>query len=145
MPVDLRPLPVAAGSPLLDGIVAEHLRLTRVHSAFVAQQAEAHRRFLSLRHAPAAAVAETPRLSRALTRALTSPPANAARRELRGFTRQDLEVHASGRISSIFGGLFAQQDGFARQVRMPEPPLLLADRVTDIEGEPGGGARHGVD
>nr|VFJ51145.1 MAG: PfaB family protein [Candidatus Kentron sp. FW] len=53
------------------------------------------------------------------------------------FTRQDLEVLASGRISSIFGPLFEKQDQYARQVRMPEPPLLLADRVTEIRGEPG--------
>ena len=51
--------------------------------------------------------------------------------------RKGLEVHSSGKISEIFGPLFAQQDGYARQVRMPEPPLLLADRVLGIEGEPG--------
>lgn len=53
------------------------------------------------------------------------------------FTREDLEVHASGTISRIFGELFRQQDGHAVQVRMPEPPLLLADRCTGMVGEPG--------
>ncbi|MEI8258270.1 MAG: fatty acid desaturase, partial [Deltaproteobacteria bacterium] len=53
------------------------------------------------------------------------------------FDRKQLEVHASGAISTIFGERFEQQDGFARQVRMPEPPLLLADRVLGIEGPPG--------
>ncbi len=53
------------------------------------------------------------------------------------FDRAGLEVHASGEISQIFGELFRQQDGYARQVRMPEPPLLLADRVLGIEGAPG--------
>src|SRR5262249_3141135 len=53
------------------------------------------------------------------------------------FSRRDLEILASGEISSIFGPLFAQQDGYRRQVRMPMPPLLLADRVTGIRGEPG--------
>ncbi|MEM7416266.1 MAG: beta-ketoacyl synthase N-terminal-like domain-containing protein [Gemmatimonadota bacterium] len=52
-------------------------------------------------------------------------------------TREQLEVHASGKISEIFGELFEQQDGYARQVRMPEPPLLFADRALLIEGEPG--------
>ncbi|MFB3079584.1 MAG: hypothetical protein ACE1Y4_16415, partial [Lysobacterales bacterium] len=33
--------------------------------------------------------------------------------------------------------LFEKQDQFAVQVRMPEPPLLLCDRVLGIEGEPG--------
>ncbi|MCA9613862.1 MAG: 3-hydroxyacyl-[acyl-carrier-protein] dehydratase FabA, partial [Myxococcales bacterium] len=53
------------------------------------------------------------------------------------FTREDLEIHASGTISRIFGQLFQQQDGHAVQVRMPEPPLLLADRCTGMVGEPG--------
>jgi len=53
-------------------------------------------------------------------------------------TREQLEVHASGRISDVFGELFERQDGYARQVRMPEPPLLFADRALTIEGEPGG-------
>jgi 3-hydroxymyristoyl/3-hydroxydecanoyl-(acyl carrier protein) dehydratase/1-acyl-sn-glycerol-3-phosphate acyltransferase len=52
-------------------------------------------------------------------------------------SRADLEILASGEISSIFGPLFRQQDGYRRQVRMPMPPLLLADRVTGIAGEPG--------
>ncbi|TXD36134.1 hypothetical protein FRC98_13510 [Lujinxingia vulgaris] len=53
------------------------------------------------------------------------------------FDRSDLEVLASGNISQIFGPLFSIQDDFPRQVRMPEPPLLLADRVTGIDAEPG--------
>lgn len=53
------------------------------------------------------------------------------------FSREDLEGLSSGKISHYFGELFAQQDQYHRQVRMPEPPLLLADRVIKIEGEPG--------
>ncbi|MDX1493365.1 MAG: hypothetical protein R3253_04850 [Longimicrobiales bacterium] len=52
-------------------------------------------------------------------------------------SREDLEIHAGGKISEIFGELFEKQDGYARQVRMPEPPLLFADRALTIEGEPG--------
>lgn len=57
----------------------------------------------------------------------------------RGFVldKEGLRVHASGTISEIFGPLFKQQDGYARQTRMPEPPLLLADRMTGIDAEPG--------
>lgn len=51
--------------------------------------------------------------------------------------REQLKVHSSGNISEIFGPLFQQQDGYAVQVRMPEPPLLLADRMTGIDAEPG--------
>jgi hypothetical protein len=53
------------------------------------------------------------------------------------FDRAALEVHAGGTISQIFGPLFAQQDVHSVQVRMPEPPLLLADRVTGIAAEAG--------
>ncbi len=43
---------------------------------------------------------------------------------------------SSGKISTVFGPEFADQDGYERQVRMPTPPLLLADRVTGIDAVP---------
>ena len=52
------------------------------------------------------------------------------------FSREDLEVLASGEISSRFGPAFADQDAYALQVRMPEPPMLLCDRVLGIDAEP---------
>ncbi len=52
------------------------------------------------------------------------------------FDRRQLEVHAGGRISEIFGPQFAAQDDYPRQVRMPLPPLLLADRVVGLSAEP---------
>ncbi|MGU3422982.1 beta-ketoacyl synthase N-terminal-like domain-containing protein [Methylobacterium sp. D54C] len=52
------------------------------------------------------------------------------------FNRKDLETLAGGRISSVFGPAFAGQDNHAVQVRMPQPPLLLCDRVLGIAGEP---------
>ncbi|MFD2331656.1 beta-ketoacyl synthase N-terminal-like domain-containing protein [Cohnella sp. GCM10020058] len=66
-----------------------------------------------------------------------SPPeAHAAAAQPIRFTREQLETLASGRISDVFGPVFAGQDGYAVQVRMPEPPLLLADRVVALDGEP---------
>lgn len=64
--------------------------------------------------------------------AASAAPAQGAVR----FTREQLMVHADGNISAIFGAQFAAQDGFKRQVRMPRPPLLLADRVTALRAEP---------
>ncbi|MBD8525375.1 type I polyketide synthase [Pseudomarimonas arenosa] len=52
------------------------------------------------------------------------------------FSRDQLLIHAGGAISSLFGDKFKHQDAYARQVRMPLPPLLLADRVTGIDAEP---------
>ncbi|NOX50874.1 MAG: beta-ketoacyl synthase [Gammaproteobacteria bacterium] len=63
----------------------------------------------------------------------------ATPRQLPGptFSRQQLEVLSKGKISSILGSLFEQQDDYDIQVRMPEPPLLLCDRVLGIEGQAG--------
>jgi acyl transferase domain-containing protein/3-hydroxymyristoyl/3-hydroxydecanoyl-(acyl carrier protein) dehydratase len=52
------------------------------------------------------------------------------------FDRGQLEIHAGGRISGLFGPEFAAQDRHVRQVRMPLPPLLLADRVVGLAAEP---------
>jgi acyl transferase domain-containing protein/3-hydroxymyristoyl/3-hydroxydecanoyl-(acyl carrier protein) dehydratase/1-acyl-sn-glycerol-3-phosphate acyltransferase len=54
------------------------------------------------------------------------------------FDRAQLQILAGGRISSVFGPEFADQDDYAVQVRMPEPPLLLCDRVLGIDGAPHG-------
>ncbi len=51
--------------------------------------------------------------------------------------KDGLRVHASGKISDIYGPAFTVQDDYRRQVRMPEPPLLLADRLLGIDAEPG--------
>ncbi|MFM2244230.1 MAG: hypothetical protein RL071_304, partial [Pseudomonadota bacterium] len=51
--------------------------------------------------------------------------------------REELQINASGAISTLYGPLFEKQDGFVRQCRMPEPPLLLADRVVGLDAVPG--------
>ena len=51
--------------------------------------------------------------------------------------REELMIHADSKISEIFGPLFEKQDGYHRQVRMPKPPLLLADRVIGLDAEAG--------
>ncbi|MEP4652610.1 MAG: beta-ketoacyl synthase N-terminal-like domain-containing protein [Ilumatobacter sp.] len=51
--------------------------------------------------------------------------------------KRELEIHSSGRISELFGPMFEPQDQYTIQCRMPEPPLLLADRVTGLVAEAG--------
>ena len=46
-------------------------------------------------------------------------------------------MHSNGKISGVFGEYFEPLDTFSRVVRMPEPPLLLADRVTDLRANAG--------
>jgi acyl transferase domain-containing protein/3-hydroxymyristoyl/3-hydroxydecanoyl-(acyl carrier protein) dehydratase/1-acyl-sn-glycerol-3-phosphate acyltransferase len=88
---------------------------------------------------PAAAVAlptAPPKPSVAPPPAIAPVASSAAALPGPKIDRRGLEVLASGRISDVFGPQFAYQDGYHRQVRMPEPPLLLADRVLGIGGEP---------
>ncbi len=53
------------------------------------------------------------------------------------YSKEHLEILASGKISEVFGPMFNIQDDYERQVRLPEYPLLLADRITGIQAEPG--------
>ncbi|MEO8025495.1 MAG: beta-ketoacyl synthase N-terminal-like domain-containing protein [Bryobacteraceae bacterium] len=53
------------------------------------------------------------------------------------FNRAQLEVTASGKISSVFGKQFEPLDSYAVICRLPMPPMLLVDRVTHLEGQPG--------
>ena len=71
-------------------------------------------------------------------RAAPSPP-RAETSTLPGpkWGRAELEILARDKISKVFGPLFERQDNYHRQVRMPMPPLLLADRVTGVDAEPG--------
>ncbi len=51
------------------------------------------------------------------------------------FDRESLKIHACGSLSQIFGLEFSEIDSYQIRVRMPEPPLLLTDRVTGISAE----------
>ncbi|MEU8528853.1 beta-ketoacyl synthase N-terminal-like domain-containing protein, partial [Streptomyces sp. NPDC048629] len=64
-------------------------------------------------------------------------PGSSAPRPGPAFDRSQLEFLAEGRISELFGPRFEAQDHYIRQTRMPRPPMLLADRVTGIDAEPG--------
>ncbi len=145
----LAPSPVVATMPVSANDAADMPAFALIaaigatHRAFLTQQASVHAAFLAFRRpgAPSAptAIQVAPR---AVPQALEPVPPSSASpapapdpaRPL--YTRAQLEILAGGRISDVFGPQFAEQDGYARQVRMPEPPLLLADRVMLIEGEP---------
>ncbi len=152
-----------ARSTPLHAAVAHLGQLAQIQQAFVAGQAQAQARFLALRGTAMQLLIAQPQRKPAMfaTSSFVEPSllglahsgassalraANAevesADRELTPrtstplFTRQQLEIHAGGRIADIFGPAFAFQDDYLRQVRMPQPPLLLADRVMRIDGEP---------
>jgi 3-oxoacyl-(acyl-carrier-protein) synthase/3-hydroxymyristoyl/3-hydroxydecanoyl-(acyl carrier protein) dehydratase len=55
----------------------------------------------------------------------------------RTFDKPALLAHAGGDLSACMGPGYADLDAYTPRVRMPMPPLLLCDRVVDIEGERG--------
>ena len=145
----------AIGNP----VYAEFQRMLAAHQEYVSLQAQVHQRFLSMRtgtFGPRPGQLDPTSLRGPTPSDLTPRPSQLDPTSLRGptpladgpkqplpeslptqplFSRADLEIHASGRISEIFGPKFEGQDQYALQVRMPEPPLLLADRVMSIKGE----------
>jgi 3-oxoacyl-(acyl-carrier-protein) synthase/3-hydroxymyristoyl/3-hydroxydecanoyl-(acyl carrier protein) dehydratase len=115
--------------------LAEQLQdLARAHAAYLKAQGEAHRAFLEARARAIRSLHGSPPPP-APPAAPSPPPRTEAAQPL--WDRAALEHLASKNISDIFGPLFARQDDFPRQVRMPEPPLLLCDRVMSIDAEPG--------
>ena len=49
--------------------------------------------------------------------------------------RQCLEF-AVGRIGNVLGREFSEIDGFPTRVRLPDEPLMLVDRIVEVEDEP---------
>jgi acyl transferase domain-containing protein/3-hydroxymyristoyl/3-hydroxydecanoyl-(acyl carrier protein) dehydratase len=143
--------PSSAAGRLAARVVEEHERIAGIHGAFLEAQARLHRQFLDLMgsgrprssSSTMAVEPEAPLPPAAPPAQHIQPRPTPARPEVRepafpgpSFSREQLELLASDKISRVFGPLFAEQDSFRRQVRMPEPPLLLADRVLGIAGEP---------
>ncbi|MEQ9329181.1 MAG: beta-ketoacyl synthase N-terminal-like domain-containing protein [Rhodospirillales bacterium] len=131
--------------------------VAEVHREYIALQTASYNEFLAMQMrlgtaAPAAgnlalAVAaplpEGPEvrtdIAPVLREAVVPEPARAPDRKPEIlFDRVQLETLASGRVSDVLGPLFRQQDDYDIQVRLPEPPLLLVDRVTALDGEAGG-------
>lgn len=125
--------PPAAAVAIHNPAYGEFQRVLAAHQEFVSLQAQVHQRFLATR---AGTLSSTQPPSTDLGQSLPALPDAPTVPERPLFSRADLEVHASGRISQVFGPLFEGQDQYEKQVRMPEPPLLLADRVMSIKGDP---------
>ncbi|MEE9417167.1 MAG: beta-ketoacyl synthase N-terminal-like domain-containing protein, partial [Acidimicrobiales bacterium] len=144
-------------------IVARQLDdVAALHNSFLSQQSVVHQQFLNSRRDAIALLSSTPQIElstetepaqAATTIDLTTlepqpepiviepepvapKPAQAGPRGPT-WDKQQLKIHSSGQISQLFGPMFEPQDQFEVQCRMPEPPLLLADRVTGLEAEPG--------
>lgn len=65
-----------------------------------------------------------------------TPPTDSAGQPGPRLSRADLVRLSHEPVENVLGPTFAFQTPYAIVVRMPEPPLLLADRVTGIQGPP---------
>jgi 3-hydroxymyristoyl/3-hydroxydecanoyl-(acyl carrier protein) dehydratase len=54
----------------------------------------------------------------------------------RSLTYDQCLEFAIGRIGKALGPMFAEIDSFPTRVRLPDVPLMLVDRILEIEGEP---------
>ena len=130
-------------------IVKAHDQLTANHLEFLTSIGQNHQHFLSLstggtisKHVTRP---EKPRKNLhqpqpdapISNQSQTLPYVPQHAKEKLALSREQLEVHSSGKISDIYGPLFQQQDAYDIQVRMPMPPLLIADEVTGIDAEAG--------
>ncbi|MFF2941608.1 beta-ketoacyl synthase N-terminal-like domain-containing protein [Streptomyces niveus] len=142
----------AGAAGVLATVLRQSRRVTALHQEITAGHTEAHQRFLQLSAlavtalrstapaAPAVPVRLTPRPAPrpAPLPATPAPEATPAQLPKPGpkFDRAQLEYLASGKISTLFGPRFAEQDAYPVQTRMPGPPMLFADRVTGIDAVP---------
>ncbi|RDG37826.1 hypothetical protein DVH02_12470 [Streptomyces corynorhini] len=142
--------PWAAGARA--AVARQSLRVASLHREVMAVHTEAHQRFLRISALAVSALtvggAQTPVRAERLpdTAPATPTPTSAVAQPVRPgpkFDRAQLEYLASREISALFGPRFAEQDAYAVQTRMPEPPMLFADRVTGIDAVPAALAEPG--
>jgi acyl transferase domain-containing protein/3-hydroxymyristoyl/3-hydroxydecanoyl-(acyl carrier protein) dehydratase len=58
-------------------------------------------------------------------------------RNVRSLNRAQCLEFAIGSIAKVLGPEFAEVDSYPTRVRLPDEPLMLVDRITAIDGEPG--------
>ncbi len=65
-------------------------------------------------------------------------PSEAPLRDIppRSLSRAECMEFAIGRIGRVLGKKFAEIDQYPTRVRLPDEPLMLVDRILEIEGEP---------
>ncbi|MEU1377379.1 beta-ketoacyl synthase N-terminal-like domain-containing protein [Streptomyces triculaminicus] len=144
--------PYAPGLPSRDPLVppqtartaaiARHrTTVTALHQQYLAEQSALHLRYLQGRQLmagalPPAAPLPAPPGHRPPAVRPPGPPLQEVALPGPKFDRAQLERLADGPVSALFGPLFAAQDGYRHQTRLPGPPLLLVDRVTGIDAQP---------
>ncbi|MGW6306856.1 beta-ketoacyl synthase N-terminal-like domain-containing protein [Streptomyces niveus] len=134
----VRDLPGTDTPGALATVLRQSRRVAALHQEITAGHTEAHQRFLQLSALAVTALRSTVPGRPAPLPAAPAPEAAPAQLPKPGpkFDRAQLEYLASGKISTLFGPRFAEQDAYPVQTRMPGPPMLFADRVTGIDAVP---------
>ncbi|HTN03373.1 MAG TPA: hypothetical protein VL132_15905, partial [Planctomycetaceae bacterium] len=68
---------------------------------------------------------------------IPAPPAwDSPQSPPRSLNREQCLEFAIGKIGRVLGETFAEIDAFPTRVRLPDEPLMLVDRILEIDGEP---------
>ncbi len=142
--VEVVPEEPATSNPVARLIESQMEMIIQRHQEFVVQQNAIHEQFLALRVASPLSVSHgasaefaVPAVEAPVVLPPVVPQIADSQPFLPPWNKEQLRLHSSGRISELFGPAFSSQDERSIQCRMPEPPLLLADRVTRIESPKG--------
>ncbi len=107
--------------------------------------AEAHEAFLRFTTRTQERFAETIALQTQLLQELTAAPHGRTWKSVlrsppvgvpRSLTFEQCCEFAAGSIAAVLGETFAEVDLFPTRVRLPDGPLMLVDRIVEIDGEP---------
>ncbi|MFH2202815.1 MAG: beta-ketoacyl synthase N-terminal-like domain-containing protein [Elusimicrobiota bacterium] len=137
VPALVRPaVPAAAAAPLSAARPAAEVRdpfLARMHAADAAKT-RAHETFLRISAGVTAAMAQAIAFQQRLGggEVLPAPPAVPPV----FLDREQCLEFAVGRIGAALGPRFAPVDAHPTRVRLPDEPLMLVDRILEVEGGP---------
>ncbi|MCE9533679.1 MAG: hypothetical protein K8T89_21515 [Planctomycetes bacterium] len=145
-PPRLLEIPVPVDPPMIQSVTNFDVSFVEVANSY-AHVAEAHETFLRLSTNTQARFAETIALQTELLHQWThdgtgeilvpsAPVELADENPPRSLTREQCQEFAAGSIGRALGPLFAEADTFPTRVRLPDGPLMLVDRILEIDGEP---------
>jgi acyl transferase domain-containing protein/3-hydroxymyristoyl/3-hydroxydecanoyl-(acyl carrier protein) dehydratase len=119
--------------------IAEVQRKTAdAHAAYMKFAESARNALLSIAAGSAERAVAVPPPAAALKGAKPLPPFSPWTRPEppRSLDRGQCFAFAVGRIGEVLGPAYAHIDAYPTRVRLPDEPLQLVDRITEIEGEP---------
>lgn len=127
-PIPTRALPPADEANLVSDFAAAQVELAKAHEAFLRFTQSTHQHFASIMAFQNSLLERGARLP-----AKTSPNRAGPKPWLDRDACLELAV---GKIGSVLGPTFAPIDVFPTRVRLPDEPLMLVDRMVEIEAEP---------